>query len=96
MAMRNMPVWMSHGHLVATLQDILDHVAAGDSFEGSIEYLLPGPGDQEHFPEFRDAPEDEWMRGFLVQASYRIGNTQGQGSLRMIGQFREVPEEPGV
>lgn len=94
--MRNMPVWMSYGELMATLEDMRKHVAAGDSFEGSIEYLMPGPGEQEHFPEHADMPEDEWYRGVMVQASYRIGNRQGQGGMRMIGQMREVPEVPGA
>lgn len=97
MAMQNMPVWMSHGHLVATLEDILDHVRAGDSFEGSIEYLLPDPDNPDEVPpEFRDGKDGYFEPGVMVRASYRIGNLQGQGGLRMIGQMHEVPEVPGA
>lgn len=63
-------VSMTKDQLLAVLDDIRAGVAAGDSFEGSIEYLMPGPlglgGD------------------FAVRASYRIGNTMGQGGLRVI------------
>lgn len=90
--MRNMPVWMSHDELVGVLADIHDRVRAGDSFEGSIEYLIPGADDgrRDHRPYVTEA---EWLRGSMVRASYRIGNLQGQGSLRMIGEMRDVPED---
>lgn len=78
------PVNMSHEDLLAVLDDIRSRVAQGDSFEGHIEWLLP---------EDDDAP----ARSFDVQASYRVGNTMGQGGMRMIGEWREIlPEgEPG-
>jgi hypothetical protein len=78
--MRNCPVNISREALIGILEDILNRVRAGDSFEGSIEYLLP---------EDMDAP----ARSFDVRASYRIGNTMGQGGLRMIGEMREVPDD---
>jgi hypothetical protein len=67
---------MSHDALLALLDDVREHVAAGDSFEGSLEYLLP-------FDD--DAPP----RSFDVRASYRVGNLQGQGGMRMIGEVRD-------
>lgn len=39
--LRGVPV--SHGELVDMLREILEHVEAHDSFEGSFEYLLPDP-----------------------------------------------------
>lgn len=46
-------------------------------------------------PDMDEKPDDVneavWAQGFMVRASYRVGNRQGQGSLEMIGQMREVP-----
>jgi hypothetical protein len=67
------PVPMSQETFVAILEDITAHVQAGDSFEGFIEYLMP-----ESVEEGKD---------FAVRASYRIGNLQGQGGMRMIGEL---------
>lgn len=73
--MGNRPVPMSKDGLLATLYDILQGVDSGDTLEGSIEFLLPHPpGD----------PEDA---DFMVRASYRIGNTLGQGGVRMVGEI---------
>lgn len=59
--------------LLALLTDIRDSVLVGDSFEGSIEYLMPGP---------------LGLKGdFAVRASYRIGNRDGQGGLRTVGKL---------
>lgn len=63
-------VAMSKEQLLAILDDIRARVAEGDSFEGSIEYLMPEPLGLEG--------------DFAVVASYRIGNTMGQGGLRLI------------
>lgn len=64
---------MSQTDLLAVLDDIRQSVAAGDSFEGSIEYLMPGPLGM-------DTDED-----FAVMASYRVGNSMGQGGVVLIG-----------
>lgn len=58
--------------LVAVLTDVLVRVQAGDSFEGFINYLMPEPGDG---PEICAR----------LEARYRMGNLDGQGSMRMIG-----------
>jgi hypothetical protein len=58
--------------LLAIIDDIRTHVAEGDSFEGFLNYLLPEDGDM----------PDIVAR---VEARYRVGNLQGQGSMRMIG-----------
>lgn len=73
------PVTMSRDELLMVLEDIKERVEAGDSFEGSVEYLIPE----------EDAPPGS----FAVRASYRVGNTMGQGGLRMIGEWAE--EGPG-
>lgn len=57
--------------LLEVLDDIRSRVANGDSFEGSIRYLLPE--DPEHADDF------------MVEACYRVGNSAGQGGMRMIG-----------
>lgn len=68
----NYPVPRTQQDLIAYLADILDRVKTGDSMEGSIEWTLPGEGD----------PQDAYA---MVRASYRIGNLQGQGGMRMVG-----------
>jgi hypothetical protein len=69
------PVGQTKAELLHTLDDIRASVAADDSFEGFIEYLMPGP--QGTNPD----------ADFEVRASYRIGNSQGQGGVRMIGEM---------
>jgi hypothetical protein len=71
--MKHVP--MTKNNLVSTLRDMADVVEADDSFEGSIEYLMPL---DEAVPEGTFA---------LVRASYRIGNSMGQGGVRMIGEM---------
>lgn len=71
--MRIAPIYQTREQLVTVLRDMTDRVEQGDSFEGYVEYLLPDPGD----------PPD----GFRVKGSYRIGNLQGQGGMRITGRF---------
>jgi hypothetical protein len=74
---------MSHEDLVALLSDVAQRVRTGDSFEGFIQWLLP---------EDRDAP----ARSFDVLARYRIGNTMGQGGMRIVGIWGNAElGEPG-
>ena len=75
------PDTLDHETLVAVLTDMLERVRAGDSFEGSITWATP---------EDPAAP----ARAFDVMASYRIGNLQGQGGMRVIGSWRERPNSP--
>lgn len=85
----NRPVPMSQPELVALLEDILERVKASDSLEGSIEWALPDEG----------GPEDAYA---MVRASYRVGNTAGQGGMRMVGEMasepapRRMQTEPGA
>lgn len=72
--MANLPIPATQDELVAVLLDMAERVRTGDSFEGSIEYLMP---------TVEDVPEDTYA---LVRASYRIGNRDGQGGLRLIGE----------
>jgi len=68
------PVPLTKAELVSILKDMLDRVEAGDSLEGFLEYALPDE------LELEDAE-------FMVKASYRRGNLNGQGSMRMVGKF---------
>lgn len=54
------------------VNDIRDRIKHGDSFEGFLNYLLPEPSD----------PSEIVAR---LEARYRIGNSEGQGGMRMIG-----------
>jgi hypothetical protein len=76
--------------IAAVLRDMADRVESGDSYEGSIEYLLPETPDwaQRGEPE---PPGWEHRDYRLVRATYRIGNLDGQGSVTMIGEVPEVP-----
>lgn len=76
------PVPMSRNELVAVLEDILAHVKSGDSFEGFLNYLIPGMEAMEQGVEF------------VVEARYRIGNLQGQGGMRIYGKWVEIKEPP--
>lgn len=89
-----LPKEMHPKDLAAVLRDMSERVASGDSFEGSIEYLLPEP------PEWAQRGEPEppgWEeRNYrLVRATYRTGNQDGQGSVTVIGEFPEVPPPDG-
>jgi hypothetical protein len=78
--------------IAAVLRDMADRVESGDSFEGSIEYLLPPvpPWAQRGDPE---PPGWEHRDYRLVRATYRIGNLDGQGSVTMIGEVPEVRDD---
>lgn len=71
----NKPVAASTDQLLAYLDDIRARVASHDSFEGSIEYLMPTPDEAEGNPDCH----------FMVRGAWRIGNSQGQGGMRMVG-----------
>jgi hypothetical protein len=72
---------MSQATLALLLDDIMHHVLDGDSYEGSLEYLMPGPIPPGQDPNLWPATDAE----FWVTAAYRIGNLQGQGGMRLIG-----------
>lgn len=100
--MPNLPVPCSRETLLAVLDDIRHHVEAGDSFEGSVEYLMPYPeGCPACSPLISEGkeptPDCATCGGtgmvdypqdvdFLLRAAYRIGNLQGQGGMRLIGK----------
>jgi hypothetical protein len=66
------PIASDYARVAAILRDMADHVQAHDSLEGSIEYSMPdsSAGDVE----------------VMVRASYRIGNSMGQGGVRIVGE----------
>lgn len=41
--MRNMPVPCTKDTVITVLEDMLHHLREDDSFEGSVEYLMPEP-----------------------------------------------------
>lgn len=65
------PLEMSYEQLAALLEDMAHRARVGDSYEGHIEYLMP--------------EEDGGPDKVLVRGAYRIGNTEGQGGMRLIG-----------
>jgi len=78
----NAPTYMTRDEFLAVLDDIRDRVLRGDSMEGYVSWEIPwhhAMGDAETDPE---------GDGFRVQAGYRIGNLQGQGGMRLIGEMQ--------
>ena len=73
-----MPVPMTKDQLVETLETMIEHIRQGDSYEGNLQYLMP----------FTDDMEIIEGADFVVSAAYRVGNLQGQGGMRMIGELR--------
>lgn len=113
--MMNKSVAMTTAELVEVLKDILARVEGHDSFEGSLEYLMPMP-EQDH--ELAIMTVDEGFccitcgmgnktrenlqkdhggdskttesgerTDFMVRTSYRVGNSMGQGGMRVIGEM---------
>jgi hypothetical protein len=56
--------------LLAVLEDIKKSIENNDSMEGRISYSVMG--------------EDLKPGEFEVEATYRVGNSEGQGSIRII------------
>lgn len=66
------PVKMTSADLAQLLSSMANSVSLHDSFEGSIEY---------------SCLSEECGRGeFMVSGAYRIGNREGQGGMRLIGE----------
>lgn len=76
-------MYMTKDQLLAVLDDIKSLISEDDSFEGSLSYEFPWS------KEAGDPADDPKGNGFRVQASYRMGNSMGQGGLRMIGEWAE-------
>lgn len=73
------PVTMSYAELADVLTDMAERARSGDSYEGTISYMMPEDGGGP------DAVE--------VTASYRVGNQMGQGGMRMIGEIPDDAKE---
>jgi hypothetical protein len=86
--MTNLPVPASYAQVAAILRDMAALVEAGNSWEGSIEYLIPTAEDALPPP----ASDDEQPE-VVVRASYRIGNSMGQGGVRIIGTLGGRPRD---
>lgn len=74
-----MPVPMTKDQLIETLEVMIEHIRQGDSYEGNVQYLMPYDDESGEIIEGAD---------FVVSAAYRVGNLQGQGGMRMIGELR--------
>ena len=70
---------MTRDDLAALLDDIKARVLAGDSWEGRISYTA--------------MDEDLLSEEVRVEGCYRIGNTEGQGGIRMIASDRPETSE---
>lgn len=68
--MNNQPTVLSTQEFLDVLDDIRTRVESGDSWEGSLEY--------------RFSDQSGPGRDFEVCAAYRVGNTGGQGGMRII------------
>lgn len=75
---QNMPIALTRDELATVLADMLKGVESGDTCEGSIQFLAPSPTMGE--------PIDA---DYMVMASYRTGNLNGQGGLRLLGTLTE-------
>lgn len=70
----NRPAPADVDDVVGVLEDAAERVAMGDSFEGTITWMMAT--DEAELAELEDA-------AFGMVARYRIGNLQGQGGLRV-------------
>ncbi|MFZ2240074.1 MAG: hypothetical protein WAV90_11075 [Gordonia amarae] len=75
-----LPSYLTVDEFLAVLDDIRARVAVGDSLEGSLSWEFPWSAGMGY------PVTDPVGPGFRVRASYRIGNTQGQGGYRMLGE----------
>ena len=78
--MNHHPELMTYPALADLLEAIAALVRAGDSWEGFVEYLIPA----EHT---HDGDGDHALT-VDVRARYRIGNLDGQGGYRFVGELR--------
>lgn len=84
---RNLPIATTYEGVADVLRNMADHVAAGDSFEGSIEYQMPDVPD---WAQRGEPKPDGWVDDeVLMRCSYRVGNSQGQGGVRIVGSINE-------
>jgi hypothetical protein len=88
MSTGNLPVGTTYAALASVLRGMADLVESGDSFEGSIEYLIPTSEDTLP-PPVSDDEQPEVM----VRAIFRIGNRDGQGGMRIYGTLGGTPHE---
>lgn len=74
--MEHYPAILNKDQLVKLLHHIAELIEIGDSFEGMLEYLIP------------DEDEQTEEMTFAVRSRFRVGNSEGQGGMRIIGEFR--------
>lgn len=72
-----MPAKLSKDELVDLLKMMVTEIEQDDSFEGSIEY---------------SCLDEQCDRGeFMVRASIRVGNRNGQGGVTLVGVMTNDP-----
>lgn len=79
----NLPVTVSREMLAMLLRDMAARVEANDSWEGSIEWTI-ALEDDPNFDQEVDNP-------VMVRAAYRVGNSMGQGGMRIVGTMGGQP-----
>lgn len=91
--MSNLPIPSTYAEVAVVLRDMAEHVAQGDSFEGSIEYGIPDVPEWEQRGETE--PEGYEQPEVMLRCVYRIGNLMGQGGVRIIGTMNPPPDMSG-
>jgi len=84
---------VSKDDLVLILKEMTERVEIGDSYEGYLNYLMPDPIEDESAP---GGYRFEKGHDFDVEARFRVGNLDGQGGMKMIGETilpRDIPPE---
>jgi hypothetical protein len=70
------PKPMTKSELLALIDEVRELIVNDDSWEGLINWLMPDP-----------AQGDDDGVDFRVEARYRIGNSQGQGGIQIVGDW---------
>jgi hypothetical protein len=84
---QNLPIPYTYRDVATILRDMADRVESGDSFEGSMEYALP---DVPEWAQKGEARPEGWKDPeVLFRCQYRIGNSMGQGGIRIVGSINE-------
>lgn len=93
------PAPFSKDDLLTILRLMVVHIEQNDSFEGSIEYLQDGPpcsfcrgqGHDERGPcgSCGGSGGELLPEGahFWVQGAFRVGNSLGQGGMKIVGKM---------
>jgi hypothetical protein len=87
----NQPAPATKAEMIEVLEDVLGAVRDDDSFEGFLQWSMPidDPATEE-----RARADKRWADAeFGLMARYRIGNSMGQGGLRVFTKPRDPSSE---